>query len=96
QVALHGDPLTPEEMDQLAEAASPVMKLRGAWTVVDPAVARRARRRLVREVRPAEALAGALTGVAAVERGAESQESVVVGASLLQVRDRITSAATRD
>ena len=96
QVALHGDPLTPEEMDQLAEAASPVMKLRGAWTVVDPAVARRARRRLVREVRPAEALAGALTGVAAVERGAETQESVVVGASLLQVRDRITSAATRD
>ena len=37
QVALHGEPLSDAEMRQLATAASPVLKLRGAWTVVDPA-----------------------------------------------------------
>ncbi len=36
QVALHGEPLSDAEMRQLASAASPVLKLRGAWTVVDP------------------------------------------------------------
>ncbi|WP_068107621.1 DEAD/DEAH box helicase [Nocardioides dokdonensis] len=95
QVALHGDPLTAEEMDQLAEAASPIMKLRGSWTVVDPAVARKARKRMVREVKPAEALAGALTGVATLKPGDE-QEGVIVGASLLRVREQLTQAATRD
>ena len=43
QLALHGDPLTPEEMDQLAHAATPILKLRGQWAVVDPALARRAK-----------------------------------------------------
>ena len=42
QVALHGETLSEEEMDQLAVAASPVLKLRGSWTVVDPAIARKA------------------------------------------------------
>ncbi|HYF73637.1 MAG TPA: SNF2 helicase-associated domain-containing protein, partial [Nocardioides sp.] len=46
QLAVHGDPLTPEEMDQLAASASPLLRLRGAWTVVDPAIVRKARKRL--------------------------------------------------
>ena len=50
QLALHGEPLSEDEMDQLADAASPLLKLRGSWTVVDPATARKARRRLVRTV----------------------------------------------
>ena len=33
-MALHGDPLTDEEMAQLAGAVGPILKLRGAWTVV--------------------------------------------------------------
>ncbi|MFC4785782.1 DEAD/DEAH box helicase [Nocardioides sp. MAHUQ-72] len=99
QVALHGDPLTEEEMDELAAAAAPVLKLRGSWTVVDPAVARKARRRLIRTVKPAQAVAAALTGVAEVgPAGADESapEPVVVGASLLRVREQLLSAATRE
>ena len=51
-------------MEQLATAAAPVLKLRGAWTVVDPATAQRARKRLIRKATGAQALAAALTGVA--------------------------------
>ena len=100
QVALHGDPLTDEEMDQLAASAAPVLRLRGSWTVVDPAVARKARKRLIRTVRPAQAVAAALTGVVQVgpagDPDAVTEEPVVVGASLLRVRERLLSAATRE
>ncbi|GAB6986605.1 DEAD/DEAH box helicase [Nocardioides pyridinolyticus] len=93
QVALHGDPLTEEEMDRLATSASPLLRLRGSWTVVDPATARRAKRRLIRTVKPAEAVAAALTGTVQVH---DEEEQVVVGASLLQVRERLLTAATRE
>ena len=94
QVALHGDPLTKEEMDQLAQAASPLLKLRGQWTVVDPSVARKARKRLLRTVTPVQAVASALTGLAEVSTGVEEQ--VIVGASLMQMRERLETAATRE
>lgn len=93
QIAMHGDPLTPEEMDALASSASPLLRLRGSWTVVDPSIAKKAKKRLVRTVKPAEAVAAALTGTVQV---AEVDEQVVVGASLLKVRERLLSAATRD
>jgi superfamily II DNA or RNA helicase len=91
QVALGGDPLTEQEMDLLARASSPMLKLRGGWTVVDPAIARKARRRLIRTVPAAQAVAAALTGVVEVE---EAPAEVVVGASLLQVREQLLGAAT--
>ena len=62
QLAVHGDPLTDEEMDQLAASAAPLLRLRGNWTVIDPAIARKARKRVVRTATPAEAIAAALTG----------------------------------
>ncbi|WP_395690433.1 DEAD/DEAH box helicase [Nocardioides sp.] len=93
QVALHGEPLTAEEMDRLARSASPLLRLRGGWTVVDPSIARKARKRLVRTARPAEAVAAALTGTVQV---AEVEEQVVVGASLLALRERVVTAATRE
>jgi len=111
QIALHGDPLTDEEMEQLASAAAPVLKLRGAWTVVDPATAQRARKRLIRKASGAQALAAALTGVAELpdagtEAGTDAgtratdapggTEQVVVGASLLKVRDQLLAAPTRE
>ena len=80
QVALRGDPLTEREMDQLAQASSPMLRLRGGWTVVDPAIARKARKRLIRTVPAAQAVAAALTGVVDVE---DAPAEVVVGASLL-------------
>ena len=94
QVALDGDPLTADEMDALATSAAPVVKLRGAWRVVDPSITRKARKRLVREVRPAEAVAAALSGVATL--GEDQPAEVVVGASLLKVRERLRTAATRE
>ncbi|WP_408897279.1 DEAD/DEAH box helicase [Nocardioides sp. R1-1] len=102
QVSLHGEVLSPEEMAELAEAASPVIKLRGAWTVVDPTTAERARRRLIRKATGAQALAAALTGVtelpASAAQGADAEPAtteVVVGASLLKVREQVLGAATR-
>ena len=65
-----------------------MLRLRGNWTVVDPAMARQAKKRLVRTVKPAQALAAALTGV--VDRRATSSETVVVGATLQKVRERIS------
>lgn len=96
QVALHGDPLTDEEMDQLASSATPLMRLRGNWTVVDPAIARKARKRLLRTAKPAEAVAAALTGVVQVGPEEGRQEQVIVGASLLKVREQLLTAATRE
>ncbi|MEV5000219.1 DEAD/DEAH box helicase [Nocardioides sp. LML1-1-1.1] len=99
QVALHGEPLTEEEMTELAQAASPVIKLRGAWTVVDPTTAQRARKRLIRKATGAQALAAALTGVTELPAPADEEPEtaqVVVGASLLKVREQVLSAATRD
>lgn len=100
QVALHGEALTDAEMEQLASAASPVLKLRGAWTVVDPATAQRARKRLIRKASGAQALAAALSGVtelpdaSAAETGGTAE--VVVGASLLKVREQLLAAPTRE
>ncbi|MCR1781196.1 DEAD/DEAH box helicase [Nocardioides carbamazepini] len=98
QVSLHGEALTVDEMAELAHAASPVIRLRGAWTVVDPTTAARARRRLIRKATGAQALAAALTGVTELPATGEvprASAEVVVGASLLQVREQLLGAATR-
>jgi superfamily II DNA or RNA helicase len=98
QIAVHGEPLSAEEMDQLARSATPLLRLRGSWTVIDPAIAQKARQRLIRTVKPAEAVAAALTGIVQVAGpdGRQDAEQVVVGASLLAVRERLLTAATRD
>lgn len=92
QLALHGDALTEEEMDQLAGAASPIIKIRDNWTVVDPAMLKRAKRRMIRTVQPAAALAATLTNVVSIE---DVEHEAIVGASLLKVRDRLQAAGTR-
>ncbi|EON25744.1 SNF2-related protein [Nocardioides sp. CF8] len=89
QLALHGDALSEEEMDQLAGAATPIIKIRDNWTVVDPAMLKRAKRRMIRTVQPAAALAATLTNVVSVE---EVEHEAIVGASLLKVRDRLQAA----
>ena len=100
QVALHGETLTEDEMARLARAAVPILKLRGSWTVIDPAVARKARKRLIRTVAPGPAVAAALTGTAEIGQGVgqgdEAVEQIVVGATLLDVRERLLGAAKRD
>ncbi|MDT0202342.1 DEAD/DEAH box helicase [Nocardioides sp. AE5] len=92
QLAINGDPLTAEEMDQLAHATRPVIRLRDNWVLIDSATAKKAKKRLIRTVKPAQALAATLTGVVAVE---ETDTTVIVGATLLKVREQIRNAAIR-
>ncbi|MFI8949419.1 SNF2-related protein [Streptomyces sp. NPDC053750] len=65
--ALGEQRLTREELDVLAEANRPVVRLRDQWVLVDPAEARRARARQDHKVTPVDALAAALTGSAEVD-----------------------------
>ncbi len=103
QVSLRGERLTEDEMDALARATSPMIKLRDNWVVVDPTTARRARKRLIRTAGATEAVAAALTGTAPVavtgfapEVGEIPHVPVIVGASLLQVRDLVRNATTAE
>ena len=91
QLSLHGEELSEEEMDELARAAGPIIKLRDNWVAVDSAVIKRARKRLIRTVTPVQALAATLTGVVDIE---DVPYEAVVGASLLPVRERLREAAT--
>ncbi|WP_037861504.1 DEAD/DEAH box helicase [Streptomyces sp. NRRL S-340] len=88
QLALGGDPLTEAEMDTLAEAHRPVVRLRDRWVLVDPGLVRRARKRDLGLLDPVDALSVALTGTAEVD--GETVEAVPVGA-LAALRDRITA-----
>nr|WP_238356571.1 DEAD/DEAH box helicase [Kribbella italica] len=67
QVALGNDPLSTEEMDRLAEATRPVVRLRDQWMLVDPEVARKARERILKPVTPIDALSAALTSTAEID-----------------------------
>lgn len=62
QVALGNDPLTEAEMDKLAEATRPVVRLRDQWMLIDPDLARKARERILKPVTAIDALSAALTG----------------------------------
>ncbi|MET8953094.1 DEAD/DEAH box helicase [Streptomyces sp. NPDC004393] len=88
QLALGGDPLTEAEMDALAEAHRPVVRLRDRWVLVDPALVRKARKRELGLLDPVDALSVALTGSTEVD--GETVEAVPVGA-LAALRDRLTA-----
>ncbi|WP_326663435.1 DEAD/DEAH box helicase [Streptomyces sp. NBC_00385] len=86
QLSLGDQRLTEAEMDVLAEAHRPVVRLRDQWVVVDPALVRKARKRELGLLDPVDALAVALTGSAEVD--GEQIEAVPVGA-LAELRARI-------
>lgn len=88
QLALGGDPLSEAEMDALAEAHRPVVRLRDQWVLVDPDLVRKARKRELGLLDPVDALAVALTGTAEVD--GETVEAVPTGA-LAALRDRLTA-----
>ncbi|GAA1132318.1 DEAD/DEAH box helicase [Kribbella jejuensis] len=67
QVAVGDDPLTEAELDQLAEATRPVVRLRDQWMLIDPELARKARERILKPVTAIDALGAALTGTAEVD-----------------------------
>ncbi|WP_344577713.1 DEAD/DEAH box helicase [Nonomuraea roseoviolacea] len=86
RLALGGERLTAAEMDALAEAHRPVVRLRDQWVLVDPEVARKARQRDLKPLTGLEALGAALTG--AVELDGE-QVPVEPSAWLAELRDRL-------
>ncbi|WP_327745299.1 DEAD/DEAH box helicase [Streptomyces europaeiscabiei] len=88
QLALGGDPLTEAEMDTLAEAHRPIVRLRDQWVLVDPALVRKARKRELGLLDPVDALSAALSGTAEID--GETVEAVPVGA-LAALRDRLTA-----
>ncbi|MFD3530700.1 SNF2-related protein [Streptomyces sp. NPDC058664] len=59
--------LTRAELDRLAEAGRPLVRLRDRWVLVDPAEVHRARSRQDRKVTPVDALSAVLTGTTEVE-----------------------------
>lgn len=88
ELALGGDPLSEAEMDALAEAHRPIVRLRDRWVLVDPALVRKARRRELGLLDPVDALSVALTGSAEVD--GETVEAVPAG-KLAALRDRLTA-----
>jgi len=66
QLALSGSPLSATEMDRLAEAHRPVVRLRDRWVLVDPALVARARERALEPPTTMDALGAVLTGSAEI------------------------------
>jgi superfamily II DNA or RNA helicase len=67
--ALGDQRLTRQELDRLAEAKRPMVRLRDRWVLVDPQDVRRAQARQDGRVTPIEALSAALTGSVEVDGG---------------------------
>ncbi|AWZ07661.1 MULTISPECIES: DEAD/DEAH box helicase [unclassified Streptomyces] len=88
ELALGGDRLTPGEMDALAQAHRPVVRLRDQWVRVDPELVRKARKRELGLLDPVDALAAVLSGTTEIE--GEPVAAVPVGA-LAALRDRLTA-----
>ncbi|MEU0343762.1 SNF2-related protein [Streptomyces bobili] len=75
QIALNGQPLTEAEMDALAEAARPLLRLRDTWVLLDPATARRAAHRQLDSLTGIDALGAALSGTITVDGQAYACEA---------------------
>ncbi|OLE20544.1 MAG: ATP-dependent helicase, partial [Catenulispora sp. 13_1_20CM_3_70_7] len=86
QLALGDQALTEAEMDRIAEATRPLVRLRDQWVLVDEALVRKAKRRELRPLSAIDALGVALTGQA--EADGESVP-VAVDGWLADLRARI-------
>ncbi|MER6947620.1 DEAD/DEAH box helicase [Nonomuraea sp. NPDC000554] len=86
QLALGGERLTAAEMDALAEAHRPVVRLRDQWVLIDPDLARKARQRDLKPLTGLDALAAALTGTVEIDG---EQVDVHPTAWLEELRDRL-------
>ncbi|MFC8094648.1 SNF2-related protein [Streptomyces sp. NPDC057301] len=62
QISLGDDDLSDQEMDDLAQAARPLTKVRGQWVMVDEDTARRAADRRIGPISSDQALRASLTG----------------------------------
>ncbi|MFH8283036.1 DEAD/DEAH box helicase [Streptomyces antibioticus] len=91
--ALGDQRLTREELDRLAEANRPLVRLRDQWVLIDPQELRRARARQDHKVTPVEALGAALTGSTEVDgRRVEVRSTGWLAA----LRERLTAPEARE
>ncbi|MEU6716499.1 DEAD/DEAH box helicase [Nonomuraea sp. NPDC046802] len=90
QLALGGRRLSAAEMDHLAEAHRPVVRLRDQWVLIDPDLARKARQRDLKPLTGLEALGAALTGTVEVDG---EQVAVEPTDWLRELRERLTQPA---
>ncbi|MCH0539225.1 DEAD/DEAH box helicase [Streptomyces sp. MUM 203J] len=84
--ALGDEPLSRADLDALAEAARPVVRLRDRWVLVDPEEVRRAREHRNRQATPAEVLGAVLTGSTEADG---RQVEVRPSGWLRELRDRL-------
>ncbi|MGW1320013.1 DEAD/DEAH box helicase [Streptomyces sp. NPDC002426] len=91
--ALGGTTLSRAELDQLAEAGRPLVRLRDQWVLVDPEDARRARRTQDHKVTPIDALGAVLTGTTDVDG---HRVEVAATGWLEQLRERIADPESGD
>ncbi|UZJ33209.1 DEAD/DEAH box helicase [Streptomyces endophytica] len=85
--AVGGQDLDRAELDRLAEAGRPLVRLRDRWVLIDPEAVRAARDRQDRKVTPLDALGAALTGSA--EDGDGTRVAVQATGWLAGLRDRL-------
>ncbi|WP_147261766.1 DEAD/DEAH box helicase [Pseudonocardia hierapolitana] len=88
ELALRGDPLSAQEMAELAASHRPVVRLRDEWVLVDPAARERARAGTLGPVSPITALGAALSGE--VHDG-RTPVPVVTTGWLQELRERIAA-----
>ncbi|GGS13250.1 helicase [Streptomyces humidus] len=81
--------LTREELEQLAEADRPLVRLRDQWVLLDPRELRRARARQDGRMTPVDALSAALTGSTEIDGRRVDVRSTGWPAAL---RERLTGA----
>ncbi|WP_406367740.1 DEAD/DEAH box helicase [Streptomyces sp. NBC_01546] len=82
------DDLTRAELDRLAEANRPLVRLRDQWVLIDPAEARRARARQGSKLTASDALAAVLTGSAEIDG---RRVDVEAAGPLERLRARLTA-----
>ncbi|MFF8842087.1 DEAD/DEAH box helicase [Streptomyces sp. NPDC015127] len=85
--ALGDTQLTRSELDRLAEAGRPLVRLRDEWVLIDPEEARRARDSQDRKLTPIDALGAVLTGSAEVDG---RRVEVTAAGPLERLRERLT------
>ncbi|MFH0178576.1 DEAD/DEAH box helicase [Streptomyces cacaoi] len=85
--------LTREELDRLAEANRPLVRLRDQWVLIDPRELRRARAQQDRKMTPVDALGAALTGSTEVDG---RRVDVRPTGWLAALRERLTRPETQE
>jgi superfamily II DNA or RNA helicase len=88
QATLHGELLSEEEVDQLAEAKRGLVRLRGRWVAADPALLERLKSRRQRRLTAAEALGALLAGTVDLDGEAIA---VVADGPLGDLADRLSA-----